>query len=188
MYKNIKLITIATHNFHRHILICRSDNWTTIRDGDKKQCQIPNWGVGHEIDRCIKSYSSPSWILKAFGIGNMRSKLVQSSGVTAHNATVSNDARRIKRLAIFTALFVNKLIGVTTPSMDGWRDQRYQSINDVTWSLSWHMIKKDPENVEVSVWYFLKSLCNDMTWYRSHEDSMALFVCLYYFPQVTQWI
>ena len=42
----------------------RSVNWTTVncpRGGDKKQCQIPTWGmgtprgwgVGHEIDKCI---------------------------------------------------------------------------------------------------------------------------------------
>ena len=31
-------------------------NWTTVnfpRGGDKKQCQIPTWGVGHEIDKCV---------------------------------------------------------------------------------------------------------------------------------------
>ena len=39
----------------------RSVNWTTVncpRGGDKRQCQIPTWGVGtpgggHEIDKCI---------------------------------------------------------------------------------------------------------------------------------------
>ena len=42
----------------------QSVNWTTAncpRGGDKKQCQIPTWGVGtpggvgvgHEIDKCI---------------------------------------------------------------------------------------------------------------------------------------
>ena len=43
----------------------RSVNWTNVnfpRGGDKKQCQIPTWGVGtpgggggvgHEIDKCI---------------------------------------------------------------------------------------------------------------------------------------
>ena len=32
-------------------------NWTTVncpRGGDEKQCQIPTWGVGHEIDKCIR--------------------------------------------------------------------------------------------------------------------------------------
>ena len=44
----------------------RSVNWTTVncpRGGDKKQCQIPTWGVGtpggggvgHEIDKCISN-------------------------------------------------------------------------------------------------------------------------------------
>ena len=45
-----------------------SVNWTTVnctRGGDKKQCQIPTWGVGtpggggvgHEIDKCITTPS-----------------------------------------------------------------------------------------------------------------------------------
>ena len=44
----------------------RSVNWTTVncpRGEDKKQCQIPTWGVGtpggggvgHEIDKCINT-------------------------------------------------------------------------------------------------------------------------------------
>jgi len=38
--------------------ICELDNVNFPRGGDKKQCQIPSWGVGtpgvgNEIDKCI---------------------------------------------------------------------------------------------------------------------------------------
>ena len=64
----------------------RSVNWTTVncpRGGDKKQCQIPTWGVGtpgggevgHEIDKCITSL----WLGVTQGITNEISNFVTCS-------------------------------------------------------------------------------------------------------------
>ena len=70
-----KIIASAILLFRNATTENQSVNRTTVncpRGGDKKQCQIPTWGVGmprgggmgHEIDKCITSqvYAEPTFM------------------------------------------------------------------------------------------------------------------------------